>query len=90
MIGTNTIALRDALSLMENSEAPFQVKFVTFNKSSKTGGKIIELTRAVRVGASFNLKDNDMIQVKQLDTNNHPHPIHIHLITEFNNKKVHV
>lgn len=85
-----TIAIRDVLSQMNNSDVPFQMKFVTYNDSKKEGGKIITLTKAVRTGASFNLKDNDMICVKQLDNSHHPHPVHIHLITEFNNKKVHV
>jgi hypothetical protein len=82
------IQLAAALKQMEHGSEPFHICFVTHNKSQQTGGKIIELTKAVKVGAKYNLKQNDMISVKQLDNSNHPYPVHIHLITQFNNKKV--
>jgi hypothetical protein len=83
------ITLAAVLKQMENGSEPFHLRFVTFNKSKKEGGKIIELNRAVKVGAKYSLNDNDIIPVKQLDNSNHPYPVHIHLITEFNHIKVH-
>lgn len=74
---------------MEHGSKPFHIRYVALNKSTNEGGKIIELTNAVGVGAKYNLNNNDMISVKQSDGNNHPYPIHIHLITEFNHIKVH-
>lgn len=72
---------------MEASKA-FQIKFVTCNQSKNTGGDIIELTRAFKVGAKYNMKNNDLITVRQENSADHPYPIHIYLITEFNNQKV--
>jgi uncharacterized protein YqjF (DUF2071 family) len=82
-----TINLNDALGVMKERE-PFQLKFVTADRTLKTGGKIIELTNAVEVGAAHHQKNNETITVKQLGNSNHPYPVHIHLITEFNHKKV--
>jgi hypothetical protein len=82
------IALIDALNLMKNSDAPFQIKWVKCNREKKEGGEILELTKALKCGARYNLKDNDMISLRQMDSSNHPHPIHIHLITEFNGQKI--
>jgi len=82
-----TIALNDALGVMELGE-PFQLKFVTADRSRKTGGKIIELTKCVKTGTKHNQKNNETIMVKQVINNGHPYPVHIHLITEFNNQKV--
>lgn len=83
------IALNDALGVMGTGE-PFSIKYVTANRSKKTGGKVIFLPKAVKVGASHNQKDNETITLKQLGNDTHPYPIHIHLILEFNNQKVHI
>jgi hypothetical protein len=82
-----TIALNDALGAMELG-TPFQIKFVTADRTRKIGGNIIDLKKCVMVGAAHNQKNNDTITVKQVINNGHPYPIHIHLITEFNNQKV--
>lgn len=82
------ISLIDALAQTEDKTQPFQIKWVAFNKSKKTGGNIIELTKAVRMGAKYNLSSNDMISVKQQGNSNHPYPIHTHLIIEFNNQPI--
>lgn len=82
------ITLASALKQMEHCSEPFHIRFVTANKAKNEGGKIIELTKAVKVGAKYNLNNNDMIAVKQLDNSNHPYPVHIHLITEFNHNKI--
>ena len=82
------IMLSAALKQMEHGSAPFHIRFVTLNKSKDEGGKIIELTKAVKVGAKYSLNNNDMISVKQSDNSNHPYPVHIHLITEFNHNKI--
>lgn len=81
------IALIDALQQME-LPTPFQIKFVTADRAKKTGGKIIELTKAFKVGAKHNQRDNDTITIRQEGNSNHPYPVHIHLITEFNGQKV--
>jgi len=83
------IPLREALSIMNEKALPFQIRFVTLDQGRKQGGKIIELTKATTVGAKYNMASLDMISVKQIGNNNHPYPVHIHLITEFNNQKVH-
>ncbi len=75
---------------MNNSKDPFQIKFVTYNESKQTGGEFIELKNCFKVGASYNLNENDMISVRQEHNSNHPYPIHIHLIKEFNNQKVYI
>lgn len=82
------IALADALNQMEDKSKTFDIKWVSYNKEKKTGGKIIHLTRAERGGAAYNLKDQDMIVVKQQGNSNHPYPIHTHLIVEFNNQPI--
>ncbi len=82
-----TIALNDALGVMKLGH-PFQIKFVTANRSKKTGGKIIELSKCVEVGAKHNQKSNDTITLKQVINDHHPTTVHIHLITEFNHQKV--
>ncbi len=84
-----TIALNDALGVMKQGH-PFQIKFVTANRSEKTGGKIIELTKCVEVGAKHNQKNNGTVTLKQVINDSHPYPVHIHLITEFNHHKVFV
>lgn len=81
------ILLNDALQIMDGHE-PFQIKFVTCNTSLKTGGKIIQLTHAKKVGSAHNQKENGTVTVKQLDNSNHPYPVHIHLIIEVNNKRI--
>jgi len=82
-----TINLNDALGVMKEG-IPFQLKFVTANRQLGTGGKIIELTSAVEVGAKHNQKNNETVTVKQVGNDSHPYPVHIHLITEFNHNKV--
>jgi len=82
------ITLTQALKQM-NSGKPFQLKFVTCNQSLNTGGEIIELKNAFKIGAKYNLKNNDMISLRQQhNEEHHPYPVHIHLIVEFNNQKV--
>jgi hypothetical protein len=80
------ISLIDALSITEDDSKQFHVKFVTFNKSKKTGGQIIELNDCKRVGADYNLSKQDMISVAQ--PHGHPYPIHTHLILEVNHQQV--
>lgn len=71
-----------------NKGLPFQIKFVTCNATKNTGGEIIEIKEAIKSSATFNLKANDMISVRDANGGGHPYPVHIHLITEFNNQKV--
>lgn len=82
------IPLTDALHLMNDRDAVFSIAFVTFNKSKNTGGEIIKIDNARRVGAKFNLTENNMISVRSIDNSNHPYPVHIRLITEFNGQIV--
>lgn len=82
------ISLIDALNQTEDKSRTFQIKWVTLNKEKRTGGQVIELTRAVRMGAKYKLSGQDMIVVKQKGSGSHPYPVHIHLITEFNNQPV--
>ena len=82
------IALPDALNQMEDKSKTFSIKWVSYNRDKNTGGKIISLDRAIRAGAKYNLKDQDMIVVKQQGNSNHPYPIHTHLIVEFNNQPI--
>ncbi|OFY87844.1 MAG: hypothetical protein A3F72_02945 [Bacteroidetes bacterium RIFCSPLOWO2_12_FULL_35_15] len=82
------ITLGDALRQMEASKKAFQLKFVTCNLSKNTGGELIELTAAFKTGAKYNMKRNDLITVRQENSADHPYPVHIHLITELNHKKV--
>ncbi len=81
------ITLRDALSQMDNGK-PFHIKAVAFDKGKRKGGNYIEVHNAVKISAKYSLKDNDMISVKSTHNSNHPQPIHIHLITEYNHKRV--
>lgn len=82
------ISLIDALAQTEDKTKAFQIKWIAFNKSKKTGGEIMELTMAKRTGAKFNLSNNDMIVVKQKGNSNHEYPIHTHLIVEFNHQPI--
>lgn len=66
----------------------FSIKFCTYNRSKKKGGQIIHLTKAVKCGLSHDMNENNTIGVKQLDSANHPYPVQIRLITEFNDQKV--
>lgn len=83
------ITLAAALQQMEHGKIPFHIRFVSFNKSTGTGGKIIELDSAIKTGSKYNLNNNDMISVAKSDGSDHPYPVHVHLITEFNHIKVH-
>lgn len=80
------ISLIDALSITEDNSQEFQIKFVSYNKSTGSGGKIIELLKASRGGAKYNLSNQDMISVQQ--KHGHPYPIHTHLILEINNQPI--
>jgi hypothetical protein len=81
------IALTDALGTMGIGDT-FHIKFITYDANRKTGGKVIELSQAFKVGAKHNQKNNETITVKQHGNTHHPHAVHIHLITEFNHQKV--
>jgi hypothetical protein len=83
-----SLSLLDALQITEDVMHPFQIKFVTLDKSRKTGGELIELTNAVRVGSKHNMKENDIINVKQIDSSHHPHIVHTHLILEVNHQEI--
>ncbi len=76
---------------MEECNGTFQLKFVSLNKQKGSGGDIIELTKAFRVQKSaVALKRDGIINVKQKDNADHPHYVHIDLITEFNHEKVYL
>ena len=81
--------LRDALTVMQDKSLPFQIKWVALDVARKTGGEILELTNAVKVGSKrVDMKANDLINIKQLGNTNHPHYVHIHLIIEFNHQTI--
>lgn len=80
------ISLIDALDITEDKRQSFQIKFISFNKDKKTGGDVIELPRAHRMGAKFNLSKQDMLSVSQ--DRGHPYPVHAHLILEVNHQSV--
>lgn len=82
------ISLIDALAQAEDKTKSFQMKWIAFNKSKATGGEIMELTNAFRKGAKYNLSINDMIVIKQKGNSHHEHPVHTHLIVEFNNQPI--
>ncbi len=81
-----TIPLREALLQMDNG-IPFHVKYVAFDKAQRRGGHFVEIASGVKVSAKYSLKNNDMISVKHSNNSDHPYPIHIHLITEYNHKR---
>jgi hypothetical protein len=83
-----SLSLLDALQITEDVMHPFAIKFVTLDKTRKTGGEVIELNNAVRVGSKHNMKDNDIINVKQIDSHHHPHHVHTHLILEVNHQEI--
>jgi hypothetical protein len=82
------ISLSEALIITEDVSTPCQIKFVSLDVSRKKGGELIELTSAVRVGASHNRKQNNTIVMKQTGNDHHPHTIHNYLITEVNKHEV--
>ena len=67
---------------------PFQLKFVTWNRKKKEGGKIIELQNAIRTNLAHSMMKNSTVGVKTLNHNGHPYTVHARLITEFNGQKV--
>jgi len=83
----NVIPLRDALLDMDNGK-PFHIKFVSFNKTLRKGGEFIEVQRASKCTQKYNLKNNDMIAINNINNSAHPYPVHIHLITEYNHQRV--
>lgn len=77
--------LREALGLMDNKSEPFSIKFCSYDESRKRGGEIITLNDCVKVGASHNRKENDTINVKQINRPDaHPYVVHTHLIMALN------
>lgn len=80
------ISLIDALAITEDDSKSFHISFVTYNKSKKSGGQIIELNDCKRAGAKYNLSNQDMISVIQ--KHGHPYPIHTHLILEINHQPI--
>ena len=83
----DTISLNEALQQMDNG-VPFHIKFVAFNKAQRKGGHFIEIHSGVKANAKYSLSNNDMISVKETNNSNHPYPVHKHLITEYNHKRV--
>lgn len=86
--------LQDALQTMddftpEGDKVTFSVKYVTFDRTRKTGGDIKELTGVRKIGSAFHQKNRQMINVQAPGNSRHPYPIHIRLILEFNGEKVH-
>lgn len=77
------IELNKALEIMENRESGFAIQFVTYNKDTGKGGKLMKLNNAERCGAKFSLKENDMIAIRDKRGAGHPYPVHKYLITEF-------
>lgn len=84
------ISLAAALEITKDSNRPFQIKYVTYDRNRGTGGELIELTEAVRIGSSHNQRVNNTINVKQLNAGHHPHTVHAHLILEVNNQEIYI
>ncbi len=87
------IALIDALNKMDDKDGfdrkiPFDIKYVQYSRTTRKGGAIIELKNAITVGSKMNLAENAMRNVRCKHNNNHPYPIHIRLILEFNGEQV--
>jgi hypothetical protein len=83
------ISLIDGLAQTEDKTRTHHIKFVTYNEDKQKGGQIIELPRAFRTTAKYDLEKQDMICVRQ-DNEDHPYTIHTHLIIEINHQPVYL
>ena len=90
----DTIKLSEAIKLMDQpvqpdgAENPFDIEFVKFNKTDKSGnGKIISLKGVVKMGLPGNVKQSQRRGLRVLRTGERK-SCHIFLITKFNGKKV--
>lgn len=81
------IQLNAALDEMKNG-VPFQIRFVTYNKTTDKGGEIINIDKAILCGTRKNVSQSDVVSVKNSDGSGHPFLVSIYLITAFNNKKI--
>ncbi len=81
------ISLNEALSITEDRERPFSLKFVSLDINRRSGGELIELPEAIRRGASHNMKQNDTIAVKAVGRKAHPYTAHNLLILEVNGQE---
>ncbi len=84
------ISLASALQITKDNSRNFQIKYVAFDRSRRTGGSIIELTDAFRVGSNHDQVNNNTITVKQSNNRHHPHTVHTHLILEVNKQEIYI
>lgn len=90
--GMATIRISAMLDEMEREvkgqKKPFTLTFIMLNRAKRTGGKTRTVQGWIRCGQKHNMKNNGIIGIKEPDSNNHPIPVHIWLITHFNGKEV--
>lgn len=85
------IQLNTALAKMNNSDIrkePFSIEFITCDRVRKTGGKLMKLRNMVSSGANHNEIAHGTITIKSAFGDGHPIPVHIRLITKFNEEFV--
>lgn len=86
------IRLGEALAKMKEKIGdefkPFDIEFIAFDRSRKTGGEIREYKKVIRCGQDHDMQRLQTIGIKPYDGTGHPIPVHIRLITRFNNLEV--
>ena len=85
--------LNDALDVFDlkgkgDAPVPFDVAYVSCNRSKKTGGKIERMTGVVKTGLPWSMKETFMIGIKVPGSKAKPVAIHNRLIIEVNGEPV--
>lgn len=78
--------LAEALRTMD--KGPFSIRYVSLDRTRRTGGKMCYMERAVRCGAKHSLQRNRQIAIRDAGGKGHPVPVHLMLITRVNNEPV--
>lgn len=66
----------------------FDIEFVKLDVARKTGGELVTLRGVRKMGSVFNQKSKQMINVLAPGAGGHPQPVHLRLITKFNDERI--
>lgn len=72
----------------QGNPVPFSVMFVSCDRTKKSGGEIIMLRNVTKCGLPYSCKENEMRGLRDPLTKKVT-PVHLRLIVEFNNERVH-
>lgn len=86
------ISLKEALQFIDKHDyrdgnGSFKIAFMLTNRTELTGGDIIILENACRMGLPPNCKDHEMRGIKDMDTGK-PYAVHNRLMFSLNDQEI--